>query len=262
MRRLTFKAYLLIIILCIICPALKAEGNSAENEKLLKQAGKLLSSYKDSEALLIYEQVISSSATNYEALCKASFLHSRIGDRYSDETRKLNHFAKAREYAEKAYEINPKDAESNYVMALALGCKAMVSGPKERLVGINEVKSFLDAALADNNEHAGAWHILGRWYFKMANLNFAEKAAAKLLFGGVCGIVTNQDAADAIEKAITYNTHNIRYYFDLASVYSEMKDEKACIATLEKALALNLETQEELELSRRCRLMLKDKKKI
>lgn len=260
MKRL-YKAYIIVFLLCMACPALKADGSSSENEKLLQQAEKLLNNYKDSEALLLYEQVIAASATNYEALCKASFLHSRIGDRYTDETRKLKHFDKARQYAEMAYELDPSDAEANYVMALALSSQAMVSGPKDRLTGINEVKSFLDAALNNNSEHAGAWHILGRWYFKMANLNFAEKAASKFFFGGLCEVVTNKNAADAMENAIKFEPNNIRYYYDLASIYNEMNDTTACITILEKAVTLNLETKEELELSRRCKIMLQEKKK-
>ncbi|GAB3196461.1 hypothetical protein GCM10027293_08970 [Pontibacter aydingkolensis] len=237
-----------------------ANGGASGNDKLLQRAEQLLSSYKDSEALVVYEQVLEEAEDNYIALCKASYLHSRISERYTDETKKLQHVAKAREYANRAYAINPRDAESNYVMALSVGSQGLLSGPKERLSSIHEVKSFVDAALAADAKHAGAWHILGRWHFKMANLNFAEKAASKFLFGGVCSVSTNKDAADAIEKAIVYNPNNIRYYFDLALIYNEMKDTEACIATLTKALTLPLDTKEELELSRRCKIMLQEKK--
>ena len=227
------------------------------SEQLLQQANQLLNSYKDSEALLLYEKVLSVAPDNYEALCKASLLHCRIGERYSsDETTKLQHFVKAKQYALKAYDLDPADAESNYVMALSLNCEAMTSGPKDRLVGINEIKTFLDAALAANNQHAGAWHMMGRWYFKMANLNFAEKIASKMLFGGVCGEATNQVAADALEKAIMYEPDNIRYYYDLACIYDEMKAKEARNLVLEKAIVLTFETKDELELSRRCRIML------
>ncbi|PRY11950.1 tetratricopeptide repeat protein [Pontibacter ummariensis] len=260
MRRLC-GILLISSTLCIGMPAAMAGMPSSGHEQLLQRAEQLLNNYKDIEALVLYEEVLAESPDNYEALCKASFLHSRIGDRYQDETRKIEHFSKARQYAVQAYELSPHDAESNYVMALAMASEAMVSGPRQRLVDINEVKRFADAALACNSEHAGAWHILGRWYFKMANLNFAEKAASKLLFGGV-NKATNQEAADAIEKAIAYNPNNIRYYYDLACIYEEMKEKEACISTLQKALTVNLETKDELELSRRCNIMLQEQQKL
>lgn len=256
MRRL-FNILLIASILFAGSPAAMAGAFFSGNEQLLQQAKQLLNNYKDSEALLLYEQVLSAAPDNYEALCKASLLHCRIGDRYSsDETSKLQHYAKAKAYAQRAYEINPVDAESNYVMALSYSCEAMVSGPKSRLVGINEVKTFLDAALASNSEHAGVWHLMGRWHFKMANLNFVEKLASKMLFGGLCDETTNEVAADALEKAVAYEPNNIRYYYDLACIYDEMKNKEARNYTLQKAVALTFETKDELELSRRCKIML------
>ncbi|AKD04843.1 hypothetical protein POKO110462_19280 [Pontibacter korlensis] len=257
-------AFLVGFIICSAPPApvWAAGGATSGNNELMQRAEQLLSKYKDSEALLLFEQVISQTPDNLQALCKASVLHSRIGDRYADETRKLEHFSKAKEYAMRAYELNPGDAESNYAMAMALAMKAMMAGPRERLEGINQVKSFADAALVSNGEHAGAWHVLGRWYFKMANLNFAEKAASKVFFGGVCGEASNEKAAEAIAKAVAYAPNNIRYYYDLACVYKEMKNAAACISTLQRALTLTLETNEELELSRRCSIMLQEQQRM
>ena len=261
MKRLRKAFPVILFLFCAAFSSVADDGVSGNNDKLLARAEQLLTNYKDSEALAVYEKILAEAADNYIALCKASYLHCRISERYTDETKKLEHVAKARTYANRAYALNPVDAESNYVMALSLGCQALVAGPKERLTSINELKSFVDAALAADAEHAGAWHILGRWYFKMANLNFAEKAASKFLFGGICGTATNKDAAEAIERAIAYNPKNIRYYYDLALIYDEMKDREACIETLTKALALTtLDTKEELELSRRCKIMLQEKK--
>lgn len=260
MKRLCKAFPVILFFFCAAFAGVADDGASGNHDKLLERAQQLLGSYKDSEALVVYEKVLEESADNYIALCKASYLHCRIGERYTDETKKQEHIAKARAYANRAYALNPGDAESNYVMALSLGSQALIAGPKERLTNINEVKSFVDAALAADAKHAGAWHILGRWYFKMANLNFAEKAASKFLFGGVCGSASNKDAADAMEQAISYNPRNIRYYYDLALIYDEMKDKEACIATLTRALTLTLDTKEELELSRRCKIMLQERR--
>ncbi|WP_347159012.1 hypothetical protein [Pontibacter chitinilyticus] len=257
MKRL-YTAILLAIMLFGGAPAVLADGTAKEHELMLQRAGKLLVAYKDSEALALYEQVLCTSADNYEALCKASYLHCRIGDRFTDESSKLDHFEKARELALQAYALEPEDAEANYVMALSMGCTAMVSGPKQRLASIYQMKPFIDQALASNRQHDGAWYILGRWYFKVANLNIAEQAAAKLFFGGIKDKVTNQDAVEALQNAIRYNPNNIRYYYDLACVYDEMKDKEAYQRTLEDALMVNLDTKDELELSRRCKLMLQE----
>ncbi|MEJ8755403.1 hypothetical protein WG947_00225 [Pontibacter sp. H259] len=259
MKRL-LQVWMLLIILGLSAAPLCA-GVSSGTEQLLKKAEELMVNYRDSEALAMYEQVLEANPDNYTALCKASFLNCRIGERITDEGTKIAFYAKARHYATKAYELKPNDAEANYVMAASLGAMAMISGPKQRLASINQMKTFLDAALASNAQHAGAWHLLGRWYFKMANLNFAEATASKMFFGGVCGAATNEEAATALQTAIKYNPMKIQYYYDLATVYREMKSTEACTQTLEQAIALEVTTRDELELARRCKLMLQEFKK-
>lgn len=248
------------IFLCLLLgfalPAYEAVADSGNENVLLAKAQELLKNYKDTEALQVYEQVLETAPQNYEALCKASFLHCRIGDRYNDETTKAEHFEKAKTYAMLAYGLKPEDAESNYVMALSISSLAMVSGGRKRLEGINQAKLFVDEALKSDKEHAGAWYLLGRWHFKMANLNLAEVAASKILFGGVSKEASNFKAIEAIRTAIRYSPDKIRYYYDLATIYKELNDLDACVNILEQALALQVTTSEELELARRCKMML------
>jgi regulator of microtubule dynamics protein 3 len=252
------QVWMFFLMLGLAAAPMVAVAGKGSTEQLLKKAEELMGNYRDSEALAMYEEVLQAAPDNYTALCKASYLNCRIGERVTDEGTKVAFYLKGKEYASRAYELNPKDAESNYAMAVSLGAMAMVSGPKQRLAGITQMKSFLDAALASNKEHAGAWHLLGRWYFKMANLNFAEAAASKMFFGGVCGEATNEEAANAIQTAIKYNPMNIQYYYDLAMVYKELKSKESCTETLKQAIALDVTTKDELELARRCKIMLQE----
>lgn len=254
MKQLILKWTFCILLGLSATPVCMADRKGTE--QLLKEAEELMVNYRDSEALAMYEEVLAVTPDNYTALCKASFLNCRIGERLTDEGTKIAFYSKAKTYASRAYELNPTDAESNYVMALSIGSIAMISGPKQRLAGISQIKSFLDTALENNSKHAGVWHLLGRWYFKMANLNFAESTASKMLFGSVCGAASNEEAATAIQTAIKYNPANIQYYYDLATVYQEMKSVDACKHILEQAIALDVSTREELEVARRCKIML------
>ncbi|SIT81485.1 hypothetical protein [Pontibacter indicus] len=257
--RILFKAIPILFIMLgsLVCP-LDALGDSG-HDVLLKKAYELKEQYKETEALAVYEQIIAADESNFEALCQASVLHSLMGNRFTDDTRKIDHFSTAKAYAQRAYMLDSVNAQSNYAMALSLASLAMVSGPKQRLSLISEIKSYLDGTLAADPNHADAWHMLGRWYFKMANLNFAEITAYKVMLGGLAQkSATNKDAIYAMEMAILHNPNNLRYYFDLANIYQEMKNKEACVYTLQRAMAqnLDLQTKEELELSRRCKMML------
>lgn len=254
-----FKAIpILFIMLGFLIRPLDVLGDSG-HDVLLKKAYELKEQYKETEALAVYEQIIAADESNFEALCQASLLHSLMGNRFSDDTRKINHFSTAKSYAHRAFLLDSTDARSNYAMALSLASLAMVSGPKQRLAMISETKTYLDGALAADESYADAWHLLGRWYFKMANLNFAEVTTYKVMLGGMADKpATNKDAIYAMERAILHNPNNLLYYFDLANIYQEMKNKEACVYTLQRAMAQNLElqTKEELELSRRCKMML------
>lgn len=257
--RILFKVILVsFIMLGFLTRPLDVLGGSG-HDVLLRKAYELKAQYKETEALAVYEEVIASDAANFEALCQASLLHTRMGNRFADDSRKLDHFSTAKSYATRAYELNSVDARANYAMAVSLSSLAMVSGPKQRLALIAQVKNYLDAALLTDGSHADAWHLLGRWYFKMANLNFAEVAAYKMM-GGMNDKASNEEAIHAMQMAIHYNPSDLRYYYDLACIYQEMKEKESSMATLQQAIALNLDlqTKEELELSRRCKIMLQE----
>lgn len=260
MRILSRAIPILCIMLGFLIRPLDVLGDSG-HDVLLRKAYELKAQYKEIEALAVYEQILEVDSQNFEALCQASLLHSQMGNRFSDDTRKLNHFTTAKAYAERAYQLDSADARGNYAVALSLASLSTVSGPKQRLAILTSIKPYVDAALVADETHADAWHLLGRWYFKMANLNFAEVAAYKMMLGGAGDrTVRNQDAIYAMERAILHNPNNLRYYFDLANIHKEMKNKEACVHTLERAVAQNpdLRTKEELELSRRCKIMLQE----
>lgn len=254
MKRLYYIFFCLLLVIPL--SVYEAVADSGNEKILLQKAQELLKNYKDTEALQLYEQVLETAPQNYEALCKASYLHCRIGERYPDETTRTAHFEKAKTYAMMAFGLKPNDAESNYLMAMSLGNLAMVSGGRKRLEGINQAKLFVDEALKNDKEHAGAWYLLGRWHFKMANLNLAEVVASKVLLGGVTKEASNFKAIESIKTAIKYNPENIRYYYDLAFIYHELKDDAASANILEQALTLEVTTSEDLEMARRCKMML------
>jgi tetratricopeptide (TPR) repeat protein len=229
---------------------------SGPADELIKEANQLFKQYKDREALEKFQLVLLQQPNNYEALYKTSLLTTRIGLRYADETEKLEYLTAAKGYAEMALAANEEGADSHYAFALAVHNLSIVSGAKERILNIRLVKSHLEKALRLNPLHPGAWQLLGRWHYKVANFNFMETAAAELLIKGVPRGATNEMAIEAIQKSITYDPQNISGYYDLAIIYRDMKRKEESVAILQHALALKLVTSEDLEISRRCKALL------
>jgi len=231
---------------------------SAPIDDLLKEANDLYNQYKDSEALVKYQLVLLDNPEQYEALYKASLLESRIGARYSDETEKIQHFTSAKVYAESALQVKPNGADSHYAMALAITNLSLVSGPKDRLVNLSSIKDHVDKALLFNPAHAAAWQLLGRWHYKVANLNFLEVTAAKFFTGEIPKGANNYKAIEALKKSIVQDPLNISGFYDLAIIYKDTKQIEQSILVLQEAIKLNLITSEDLEISRRCKALLQE----
>jgi tetratricopeptide (TPR) repeat protein len=229
---------------------------ASKGDALLQEARQLYATSKDAQALQKYQEVLEIEPNCYEALCNSSLLYSRIGTRFPDIISKLNYFESAWNFADKALCVNNDGADGNYAMALSVYNKALASGLKERMRVTKVIKFYLDKALCEDSKHADSWQLLGRWYFKNANLTAAETAALNMFFDGAPLEVSNEKAVEALQKAIKFNPENISYYYDLALVYWELQKPDLCELTLEEAGDLKLVTTEELEISRRCKALL------
>ena len=248
----TFFALLFFVITPLL---VMAQPEDTEKTSL---ADSLYSTFQEEEALELYREILEEDPQNYTALWRSSFLYSRIGNRFNREEDKKDYFNRAIELAERALKIDSTDAESNFVMAVAMGRKALISGARDRVAASRDIKKYADRALDIDSKHAGAWHVLGRWHFKVANLSWVERTAANTLFGGIPGDATNQKAADAIQKAIDLNGQNILYYLDLAKVYEEMGHDQQAIAVCENAVDLESRTPDDPMLKEQCRKLIFD----
>ena len=81
------------------------------------------------------------------------------------------------------------------------------------------------------------WHVLGRWYFNMANVGAVKRTLAQLIYGKLPG-ATNEDAARCFEKAIELNPKRLMHYIELGRVYAEMGRTAEARKFLTKGLAM------------------------
>ncbi|MFC6999856.1 tetratricopeptide repeat protein [Rufibacter roseus] len=260
MRSIYRTIWLLTLLISI--PTLSAYSGGIGSEKLLWEANQLFKEYKDTEALAKYELLLEKTPNHLEALYKTSILFGRIGNRYSDDTHKSLYFQKALAHAQRALYVDSANADANYAMALALGYLCQTGTLKERLGYLDQIKLHVDKALEYEPNHAGAWHLKGRWAYKVANLSLGEKAASKLFLNSSFPEVTNQQAIEALSKAVDLSPSNLLFYYDLARVQKDASMKGECILTLQKALDQKLVTSEDLELSRKCKILLQEVLKV
>lgn len=227
------------------------------SEESLSRADSLYSHFHEEQALEAYNNILNQAPQNYTALWRASFLYSRIGNRFESEERKREYFNRGIELAQKALNVDSTDTQSNFVMSVAMGRKALISGAKERVAASREIKRYAERAIRLDSTNAGAWHVLGRWHFKVANLNFLERLAANTLFGGIPK-ASEVRAAETIEKAIELNPNYILYHYDLARVYRSIGRDDRAVASCRKALGLELLTTDDPRLQKECKMLIRD----
>lgn len=227
-------------------------AQQANEPSLEARADSLYSSFNEEKALKAYEKILEEQPRNYEALWRASFLYSRIGNRQEGKDRQKEYYNKAKSLAGRALAADSTDTQSHFVMSVAMGRMALISGAKDRVAASRAIKKHVDRALAYDSTNAGAWHVLGRWHFKVANLNFVERLAANTLFGGIPGDASDKRAAEAIERAIKLNDDYILYYHDLAMVYEEMGNKQKAIEACQTAVEKDNLTPDDPKLKKEC----------
>lgn len=225
---------------------------------LKQQADSLYQQYEEEQALELYHQVLQEDPNNYEALWRTSFLYSRIGNRMTDEDEQEEYYNRGIDFAERALEVDSTDVYSNYVMSVAMGRKALISGARDRVAASRDIKKYVDRALEVDSTHAGSWHVRGRWNFKIANLSWIERAAANTLFGGIPGDASNDKAVQNIEEAIELDDQYVLYYYDLATVYEEMDRDQEAIKICQQALELPTLTPDDEQIKDDCRQLIDD----
>jgi tetratricopeptide (TPR) repeat protein len=224
-------------------------------DELVEQAKQLEKQMNEGVALNRYKDAIKLQPDNLAALTGASELSSREGSRQKDDDEKTRSYDNARTYAEEAIKIAPENPEANYVMAVAMGRKATTAGAKEKMAAYKEVKKYAELAIKFNPGYAKAYYVLGKWNYDVANLNTFEKAAAKMLFGGLPeGTLTT--AISNYEKCRKLDPSFVSNYQDLARAYKDNDEQEKTIEVLKKAVALRSVYQDDGEIKNQCKKML------
>ncbi len=233
------KTIILIFCSCFLCNLF-----SQDVKYLINEGDQLVKSMKEEEAVKKYQEALKLSPNDLDALIKTSEMNSIIGNRQKDKKNKEEYYNAARTYAESALKINATDADANYVMALAMGRMAMIKSGKEKVQHVRDIKKYADAALAVNPNHFKALHILGKWHLEVTMLNFAEKAALKVMYGGLPPAslplaILNFEKAKAIDPWFVLN------YLELAKAYKENGQSDKAIEVLTKMQKLPPKTQDD-----------------
>jgi tetratricopeptide (TPR) repeat protein len=173
-------------------------------------------------ALRHYEAALGAEPSSYGALWRASIAAVDAGEASGDAARRTALFEAGEQYARKAVQANPNDAEGHFALARALGRTAQSLGSRERVKYAGEVRSHALEALRIEPRHAGALHVMGVWNAEVMRLNGVARFMAKNFLGGqVFGSANWNDAQRYLEQAVAIEPNRLVHRIDLAEIYAD-----------------------------------------
>ena len=139
--------------------------------------------------------------------------------------------------ARKAATLAPDSAAGHLELAIALGNMALTVGGKEKIRLSKDVRAEAERAIVLDRTSHRAYHVLGRWNRGIAELSMFEKAAAKVVYGGLPEGATMNNAVTYFEKAIEIAPDYANHRLELGRTYLKLGLKDKARAELERAIA-------------------------
>jgi len=211
---------------------------------LIQEAEKLEKEQKELQALKKYTEAQKLKPTDLHVLYKCSELYSRIGVRETNLVSRDQYYKSSLAFAQMAYKYHPQSDDANVAMSMALGRMALTRSGKEKVSTVKEIKAYADNAIRINTKNFKAWHIIGKWNYEVSNLGFLERAAIKLLYGGLPNS-SFSESVKAYEKVKELNPYFGSNYLELAKAYHKLDDYKNAEKNLKYVIAMPNYTEED-----------------
>jgi regulator of microtubule dynamics protein 3 len=236
-------------------------SQNTSNAELYKTAVNLRTKGQFHNSLAIFKLLLSRDSNNtayldYTAVLTCKTLH----DDTKPDNPPIDQYKHCEYLAKKSLKLDTNNPESHYAYAFAIGVISEYASHKQQISIAGIMKSELDKTLKLNPHHAGAYHLLGRWFDKLAGFNAVEKLAVKLLYGATLPEGTYAQAAAAYEKAILYEPDYILHQYELAVIYHKMGKDADAKVWLNNAINAPYAGDDAQQVKDHCKKLLEELK--
>lgn len=166
-------------------------------------------------ALVNYSRASEIDSLNYEVLWKLARAYVDVGMALPSKEQP-QYYTLGEKLARRCARLYPDSANGYFFLAVALGRVALYEGGKRKIQIAKEVKAAAERALQADPKHDGALHVLGRWNYELADLNFIERTVAKIVFGGLPTGASYEQAEKYFTQAVTLSPEKPTHHFELA----------------------------------------------
>ena len=115
--------------------------------------------------------------------------------------------------------------------------------------GVVGSQLFIDKSIALDSTKDQAWHILGCWHQRLADIGALKRAIAMVVYGGLPA-ATNEESVKCLQKAIALNPDSPMHYIELGRTYAQMGQTAEACKFIEKGLAMPDVAKDDPEMKR------------
>jgi tetratricopeptide (TPR) repeat protein len=227
-----------------LAAALFSYGQTAADH--IRQGDEFYAKFDDAKALDEYLLAVKAEPTNYEALWKASRAYFDVGDlvdqkeqNAAEKQKKL--YLQSESYARQAIRANPNDTWGHFFLSAAMGKHALLLGKKEQINMSRSIKAEIERAIALDANNDLAYHALGRWHRRMAEIGGMQRFFGGIIFGSIPK-GTFAEAEQYFKKAILLNPDYTNHHLELGRTYLDMKKYDLATQEFQKCLECPITT--------------------
>jgi tetratricopeptide (TPR) repeat protein len=218
-------------------------------DKLISEGDLFYTKLQASEALKYYLPAEKLDPNNVRLLVHISREYRHLMSDASSTADKVRLGGVAVNYADRAAALAPKDPEAQLAVAVSYGKLQPFQGNRQRFDAVHIIKDAADKAIELDPTNDLAWHVLGRWYKGLAEVDGFHRVLAQAAFG-VLPSATFEEAVTCFEKAIQLNPNRLMHYIELGAVYAEMGHKDDARRLIGKGLSMQNTEKDDSETKR------------
>lgn len=176
--------------------------------------------------------------TDTHVLLRLGVVWADLGTTAPSDTQRRRRLRRAVASAREALAADSTNAWAHLVVALTTGRLSEFGGTRTRVERSRAVKAHADRALALDSTLAGAYHVRGLWHRAVADLGFLQRAAVKIIYGGLPSASLEQSAWN-FRRALALE-ERVYHHLELGRTYRAMDRPKAARQQFRRALAAPL----------------------
>jgi tetratricopeptide (TPR) repeat protein len=227
------------LAMMVLAAGICAGQDDAEH---LRMGDEFYARFDDVRALENYRLALEVDPDNYEALWKAARASIDIADVLDPKAKdtpgmQTKHFTEAEAFARKAVKVNPDDTWGHFYLSSAMGKRVLLLGRKEQINASREIKDIVDKALELDPENDLAWHALGRWHRRMAEIGGAKRALGSILYGSIPR-GSMEESEQYMKKAVELNPELPIHHLELGRTYAALGKYALAAGSFQQALDL------------------------